>query len=77
MNVPSPAAVLRALPAGTRVVVRYRIEGGFTDVLGYLVEAAENEVTVSGRRGNVTVAYALVSAAKQVPPPPERRAGRR
>ncbi|MET4058494.1 hypothetical protein ABIB35_000019 [Arthrobacter sp. UYP6] len=77
MNVPSPAAVLRALPDGARVVVRYRIEGGFTDVLGYLVAAAEEDVTVAGRRGNITVPYALVTAAKQVPPPPERRAPRR
>ena len=77
MNVPPPAAVLRALPAGARVVVRYRIEDGFTDVLGYLVEAADEDVTVAGRRGNVTVPYALVAAAKEVPPPPAPRAPRR
>lgn len=77
VNVPSPAALLQALPDGARVVVRYRIEGGFTDVLGYLVSADAAAVTVAGRRGNVTVPYALVTAAKQVPPPPERRAPRR
>ena len=76
MNVPSPAALLRSLPDGARVVVRYRIEGGFTDVLGYLVAADGEDVTVAGRRGNITVPYALVTAAKQVPPPPERRAPR-
>ncbi|WP_342024004.1 hypothetical protein AAE021_02010 [Arthrobacter citreus] len=77
MNAPPPAAVLRALPAGARVVVRYRIEGGFTDVLGYLVEAVDEEVTVAGRRGHVTVPYALVTAAKEVPPPPAPRPPRR
>ncbi|GAA3294985.1 hypothetical protein ACFFON_13065 [Arthrobacter citreus] len=77
MNAPPPAAVLRALPAGARVVVRYRIEDGFTDVLGYLVEAGAQDVTVAGRRGNVTVPYALVTAAKEVPPPPAPRAPRR
>lgn len=77
MNAPPPEAVLRALPAGARVVVRYRLEDGFTDVLGYLVEAAEEDVTVAGRRGNVTVPYALVTAAKEVPPPPAPRAPRR
>ena len=76
MNVPTPAAVLRALPVGARVVVRYRIEGGFTDVLGYLVQAGAESVTVSGRRGNVIVPSALITAAKQVPPPPERRSPR-
>ncbi|MDK1359628.1 hypothetical protein QNO00_05030 [Arthrobacter sp. zg-Y1219] len=77
MNLPSPAAVLQALPAGARVVVRYRIEGGFTDVLGHLVQAGPDGVTVEGRRGTVTVAYALVTAAKEVPPPPPPRAPRR
>ncbi|MBO0908964.1 hypothetical protein [Arthrobacter sunyaminii] len=77
MNVSSPAAVLRSLPDGARVVVRYRIDGGFTDVLGYLVQATEESVTVAGRRENVTVPCALITAAKQVPPPPERRAPRR
>lgn len=76
MNVQSPAAVLRALPAGARVVVRYRIEGGFTDVLGYLVQAGADDVTVAGRRGDVTVAYESVTAAKEVPPPPPPRAPR-
>ena len=70
-------SVLRALPAGARVVVRYRIETGFTDVLGYLVQATEDEVIVAGRRGNVTVPYALLTAAKEVPPPPTPRAPRR
>ncbi|WAP52662.1 hypothetical protein OL239_05445 [Arthrobacter sp. ATA002] len=77
MNVPPPAAVLRALPSGARVVVRYRLEKGFTDVLGYLVEAGDEDVTVSGSRGDVTVPYRLITAAKEVPPPPPRRAPRR
>lgn len=77
MNVPCPAAVLRALPAGARVVVRYRIENGLTDVLGYLVHAAEYDVTVETRRGEITVPYELMTAAKEVPPPPAPRTPRR
>ncbi|MBP3044508.1 hypothetical protein KKR91_12935 [Arthrobacter jiangjiafuii] len=77
MNARSPSAVLRALPPGTRVVLRYRIDGGFTDVLGPLVRAGEDDVTVAGRRGEVTVPWSLVTAGKEIPPPPPRRAPRR
>lgn len=76
MNLPDPAALLRALPEGTRVVVRYRIPGGFTDVLGNLLAAGDRECTVAGRRGNVAVPYDLITAAKEVPPPPAPRAPR-
>jgi hypothetical protein len=64
---------LAALPAGTRVVVRYRIEGGFTDALGELVTADRRTCTVATRRGEVVIDGASIVAAKPVPPPPARR----
>ncbi|MEV7097166.1 ferrous iron transport protein A [Amycolatopsis sp. NPDC051045] len=67
--------LLRELPLGTRVVVRYRIEGGFTDALGDLVARDEVSFTVETRRGSVVVAFDAVSLAKPVPPPPVRKSG--
>jgi hypothetical protein len=67
--------LLRELPLGTRVVVRYRIEGGFTDALGDLVARDEVSFTVETRRGSVVVAFDAVSLAKAVPPPPVRKSG--
>jgi len=68
-----PVTLLQALASGTRVVVRYRIEGGFTDALGELVEAAPDSCVVRTRRGEVSIPMDQVVAAKQVPPPPARR----
>jgi hypothetical protein len=59
-------------PIGTRVVVRYRIEGGLTDALGYLRSRDDEECTVETKRGLVTIRLGDVVAAKPVPPPPER-----
>lgn len=73
---PAAADVLAALPLGTRVVVRYRIEGGLTDALGELTARDDTACTVASRRGDVVVPFELVVAAKQVPPPPARRAPR-
>jgi hypothetical protein len=67
--------LLRDLPLGTRVVVRYRIEGGFTDALGNLVARDETTCTVETRRGPVVVDLAAVTLAKPVPPPPVRKSG--
>ncbi|MEU4248150.1 ferrous iron transport protein A [Amycolatopsis sp. NPDC026612] len=67
--------LLRELPLGTRVVVRYRIEGGFTDALGDLVARDEDSCTVETRRGRVVVAFSSVTLAKPVPPPPVRKSG--
>ncbi|MBT1002893.1 hypothetical protein KIH31_09770 [Paenarthrobacter sp. DKR-5] len=64
---------LRRLPSGSRVVVRYRIDGGLTDALGYLLGLDDSSVQVQTRTGTVRVALADVRAAKEVPPPPERR----
>ena len=69
-------AELRALPLGTRVVVRYRLHGDThkaTDALGELVQVGESTCTVATRRGEVAIAIADIVAAKTVPPPPDRR----
>ncbi|MGF9662778.1 hypothetical protein AAIH25_12995 [Arthrobacter crystallopoietes] len=74
MPSPTPAGFLRAAAPGTRVVVRYRIPGGLTDALGELVSANDGECTVRTKRGDVVVDLGAVTAAKEVPPPPRRRA---
>lgn len=71
-----PVAFLRSIPIGTRVTVRRRIEGGFTDALGYLRELGADDCVVETRRGMVTVPLAAVTAAIAVPEPPPRRAPR-
>ncbi|MEV6828342.1 ferrous iron transport protein A [Amycolatopsis sp. NPDC051102] len=67
--------LLRELPLGTRVVVRYRIEDGFTDALGDLVARDDVSCTVQTRRGPVVVAFSAIALAKPVPPPPARKSG--
>jgi hypothetical protein len=64
---------LAVLPRGTRVVVRYRIEGGFTDALGDLLDVSPDRCTVRTRRGDIGIATDSIVAAKPVPPPPARR----
>jgi hypothetical protein len=59
------------------VVVRYRIDGGFTDALGDLLECGESECTVRTRTSDVGIPLERVVAAKQVPPAPPRREARR
>lgn len=71
-----PQHFLSNAPLGTRVVVRYRIEGGLTDALGELVGKSDGECTVRTRRSDVVIALPLVVAAKEVPPAPPRRAPR-
>ena len=73
---PPPQAFLAAAGLGTRVVVRYRIEGGLTDALGELVARTATECTVRTRRADVVIQLFLVVAAKAVPPPPPRRGPR-
>ena len=71
---PTPAGFLAAAAPGTRVVVRYRIDGGFTDALGDLVASSDaGSVTVRTRRAAVVIPLDRVVAAKEVPPAPERR----
>jgi hypothetical protein len=69
----TPAQFLTTTPLGTRVVVRSKIDGGFTDALGYLRGRSDVDCTVETRRGLTTVALDDVVAAKEVPPPPPRR----
>jgi hypothetical protein len=71
---PQPQDFLRNTPAGTRVVVRYRIDGGLTDALGYLTAVDSKFCTVRTRTTDVEIPLELVVAAKEVPPPPARRA---
>ncbi|WP_394247706.1 putative acetyltransferase [Arthrobacter pityocampae] len=73
----TPAALLASLPLATRVVVRRRIDTGFTDSLGELVAIDATTCTVRTRRGDDVVLLADVTAARPVPPPPPRRAPRR
>ncbi|MDQ0868652.1 hypothetical protein QFZ70_001125 [Arthrobacter sp. V1I9] len=74
MSQPStPTGFLSAAAPGTRVVVRYRIEGGFTDALGDLVECNAGACTVRTRQADVVIQLSDVVAAKGVPPAPKRR----
>jgi hypothetical protein len=72
----APQHFLSNAPLGTRVVVRYRIDGGLTDALGELVDKSDGECTVRTRRSEVVIALSLVVAAKEVPPAPLRRTPR-
>jgi len=69
-----------ALPLGSRVVVRWRLEQAdestgatLTDSVGTLSAADERTLTVETSRGPVVVERARVVAAKEVPPKPTRR----
>lgn len=73
VTLPSAASTVHHIPLGRRVVIRYRIEGGLTDALGYLGSVTNTECTVQTRTGDVVIALELIRAAKQVPPPPARR----
>jgi hypothetical protein len=73
---PSAREFLAAASPGTRVVVRYRIDGGFTDALGDLLECGVTDCTVRTRTADVLIRLDRVVAAKQVPPPPARRSPR-
>lgn len=71
-----PVQFIRSAPLGTRMTVRKRIAGGFTDAVGYLRECTETTCAVETRHGLVTIPLVEVTAAKAVPPPPPRRAPR-
>lgn len=82
MDAPRPGWAPFLTP-GTRVVVRYAIDAerspqgeSRSDALGTLTAVDEQHLTVMTRRGEVTVLRGLVVAAKEVPPPPERRGSR-
>ncbi|MDR6637988.1 hypothetical protein [Paenarthrobacter nitroguajacolicus] len=71
-----PGQFLRSAEPGIRVVVRYRIDEGLTDALGYLLRSSDSSCTVRTRTSDVDIPLAMVIAAKEVPPPPPRRASR-
>ncbi|PRY70167.1 hypothetical protein B0I08_101295 [Glaciihabitans tibetensis] len=66
-------AIITGAELGSRLVVRYRIEGGATDALGYLRARTQTTCTIETRRGDRVVLLAEVVAAKPVPEPPEPR----
>ncbi|ASN21034.1 hypothetical protein CGK93_16115 [Arthrobacter sp. YN] len=68
-----PRQFLLTAEPGIRVVVRYRIDDGLTDALGYLLDTSDNSCTVRTRTSDVEIPLAMVIAAKEVPPPPPRR----
>jgi hypothetical protein len=70
---PHAADFLLGVKLGTRVVVRSKIEGGLTDALGVLHSRTQTQCVVETKRGLMTVAFADVVAAKEVPPPPAPR----
>ena len=72
----SAVASFLALPLGTRVVVRYRIEGGATDALGFLIARSADRCEIRTRGGDVTVMFDRIVAAKAVPPSPPRKVPR-
>jgi hypothetical protein len=71
-----PVELIRTVPLGTRLTVRTRIDGGFTDALGYLRERDSAQCVLETRRGLITIALDRVHRAKTVPPPSPRRAPR-
>lgn len=67
------ASFVSGTSLGTRIVVRRRIEGGFTDAIGYLRFVDDTTCVVETRHGLVTIALADIALAKAVPPPPAPR----
>jgi hypothetical protein len=74
--VPAPVLFLSSAAPGTRVVVRYRLDEGFTDALGHLLACDAGSCTVRTRQADVVIPLGRVVAAKEVPPAPPRRAAR-
>jgi len=71
-----PIDFILSAPLGTRMTVRTRIEGGYTDAVGYLRERSNHQCVIETRRGLVTISLNDVHLAKEVPPPPPRRGPR-
>jgi ribosomal protein S18 acetylase RimI-like enzyme len=65
--------MLTSHDVGRRVSVRRRVEGGLTDVLGHLLDLADDHLDVLSRGEVLTLATADVTAAKVVPPATPRR----
>lgn len=69
-----PVQFIREAELGTRMVVRSRIDEGFTDAVGYLRSLNDTECVVETARGRRMITLSAVTAAKAVPPPPPKRA---
>lgn len=65
--------MLTSHDVGRRVSVRRRVDGGLTDVLGHLLDLADDHLDVLFRGEVLTLATADVTAAKVVPPATPRR----
>jgi hypothetical protein len=65
--------LLGEVPIGTRLVVRYRLDDGATDALGYLRDRTDRSCSLDTPRGLVTITFSDVVAAKPIPEPPARR----
>ncbi len=65
---------LHDVALGTRVVVRYLIEGGerATDALGHITSRTSSHLTVETRTGPVVIPTADIVAGKPIPAPPQR-----
>ena len=74
---PGALALLAEIDLATRVVVRYLIDGGATDVLGYLRARTLTDITIESRRGMEKVPVGAIIAARVIPEPPSPRAPRR
>lgn len=75
-GMPDPVEFIRTASLGTRMTMRTRIEGGYTDAVGYLRACDDVHCVIETRRGMVTIGLSDVHLAKEVPPPLPRRAPR-
>jgi hypothetical protein len=81
MSMASAVEFIRDAEPGTRMTVRSRLEADpsgarYTDAVGYLRERTEHDCVIETRHGRVVILLDEVTAAKEVPPPPARRAPR-
>jgi len=65
--------LLGEVALGTRLVVRYRLDEGATDALGYLRARTDELCSLDTPRGLISIKFADVVAAKPIPEPPARR----
>jgi len=67
---------LSLVSEGTRVVIRYRLHDqpeSATDAIGFVSAKNDTHIVLATMRGLVSIAFADVIAAKEVPPPPAAR----
>jgi hypothetical protein len=73
---PAALDLVRTVPLGTRMTVRYRVGEHATDALGILSERTAHDCAVETRRGLIRVPYLDIVASRVVPDPPVSRARR-